>query len=234
MNPNNQQKTPNSEPQFDPTNPDKPIYLSGLPAPTLQPEQTPAPLKIKKFTLIRLVLSTIIFIAIAASSARHSTQNTQHDLNPPSLPSTSSPSTTGNLKVGNYSGADGINNQTTSQQATTAGPMSADDERKADINALHAQLESYYQLHFNYPTLNNMNDAVWLATKMQVNIENLRDPASSSYVLSAVHGKNTYSYSPLSATGGNCDNVGQTCVVYRLAAVLSDGALYTQDNLYAN
>ncbi len=108
-----------------------------------------------------------------------------------------------------------------------------DTERKADINALHGQVEAYYAQNGYYPTLANLNDSAWRSTNMKgLDKEALRDPKGTGYVLTAAATKNSYSYAVSDSANKPCDNkTGNECTFYTLAATLDNGSLYTKISL---
>lgn len=104
-----------------------------------------------------------------------------------------------------------------------------DNEREADINALHAQLEYFYATNGYYPTLENLNDSSWRNTNMNgLDSEALQDPDGSSAVLFGSNKKNAYIYivKPL-----GCDNNASDCTAYELTATKNDGKEYSKNSL---
>lgn len=98
-------------------------------------------------------------------------------------------------------------------------------EQRADIQALHTQLEAYYAENGKYPSLTELNSASWRATNMEgLDSEALSAPGqsgASSLVL--VANDSSYGYSPRDCNGG--------CQAYTLAAKLTDGTLYSKESL---
>ena len=105
-----------------------------------------------------------------------------------------------------------------------------DTERKTDIKALHGQLEAYQAQNGKYPTLANMNDAVWRSTNMKgLDAAALQDPKGAAQTLVAAPAANAYAYA---VTPAACDNgAGGDCTSYTLTATLEGGGTYVKQSL---
>ncbi|HUD10245.1 MAG TPA: hypothetical protein VMR28_01075 [Candidatus Saccharimonadales bacterium] len=114
--------------------------------------------------------------------------------------------------------------------ATYAGVQrnERNQERTRDIQDVYQQLEAYYVVHSEYPTLANMNSTAWVTTNMKtLNLQSLRDPASNSYKFVTTPTKNVYSYQVTAADGGSCNNTSRICAHYTLTATLNGEAQKT-------
>jgi hypothetical protein len=107
-----------------------------------------------------------------------------------------------------------------------------DSKRQTDMSSLQTQLEAYFSMNGNYPSLSQMNDANWVKTNMSsLDTNALQDPDGSSTKLVATPAKNFYAYQPTTATGGSCESKPTSCTKYTLTATLSDGTTSVKANL---
>ncbi|MDB5182747.1 MAG: hypothetical protein JWO47_531 [Candidatus Saccharibacteria bacterium] len=105
-----------------------------------------------------------------------------------------------------------------------------DVERKADINALHGQLEAYWAQKGYYPSLKDMNSAAFISANFKgLDQEALTDPDGSGTTFTVAPQKNAYTYT---VQPSGCDNATKTqCVSYVLSAMNTDGTLYSKQSL---
>ncbi len=107
----------------------------------------------------------------------------------------------------------------------------ADSERQSDITALHLGIESYFQQNKRYPSLSELNDSTFRETQLPtLSPQNFTDPKGTTDQLS-LNDSRTYRYSPLSATGGDCENPSTTCTSYNLTAELDGGGSYAKTSM---
>lgn len=94
-------------------------------------------------------------------------------------------------------------------------------QRQTDIQAIYKQLESYYVVNSDYPTLADINSPAWRATNMKaLSSAALRDPSSKSDLLVAEPTAKAYSYDVTAADGSDCNNQTRVCAHYTLTATL--------------
>lgn len=102
-----------------------------------------------------------------------------------------------------------------------------DTKRAADISALQTQVEAFYSLNGNYPSLTDMNSATWRQTNMpSLGATALQDPANltcdptsnQSNCLSATPTKNSYAYVVTDKSGASCESNDKLCSLYTLTA----------------
>jgi prepilin-type N-terminal cleavage/methylation domain-containing protein len=115
-------------------------------------------------------------------------------------------------------------------------------ERQRDINALKSQLETYYAQHSQYPTLANLNDAIWRKANFKdLPEDRLVDPRWNDKTMGCVSGgksitvdtptKNCYAYQVRATDGAVCDNAGAVCAQYTLTASFEGGDRYVKSSL---
>lgn len=115
-------------------------------------------------------------------------------------------------------------------------------DRQASIDTIQGQLETYYVQYSKYPTLDNLNDAVW----RQANLKNLpaaslQDPhwsskntgctASNKSIVTTKPATDCFAYQVTSADGSTCDNKATACSQYTLTAMLEGGGKYVKSSL---
>ncbi len=102
-----------------------------------------------------------------------------------------------------------------------------DSERKADIMAIHTQLEAYYADNGVYPSLKDLNSVSWRTTNMRsLNDDAIISPDGPQATLASANSPSQYSYTP-----SQCGGTGKDCQLYSLSAILSDGTVYTKQSL---
>ena len=120
--------------------------------------------------------------------------------------------------------------QMKSQAAAKTQLASLDNERKADIDALHTALASYAAQKGSFPTQAQLADANWQATILGVHVEQQRDPLAVTIALGGAPKTGSYVYLPTPASGkGACDQKSP-CLHYRLIATLSNGQQYAKQD----
>lgn len=123
---------------------------------------------------------------------------------------------------------------TNSRSSSSASNTARDTERKSDINAIHAQLEAYYNEKGSYPTLADMNDSSWRSVNMpSLEAATLQDPqGTSSRLVGYATSAYSYSYTTYSDTSSlTCDNITASCAHYTLSSMLSTGTPYSKTSL---
>lgn len=115
-------------------------------------------------------------------------------------------------------------------------------DRQASIDTIQGQLETYYAQYSKYPTLENLNDAVWRQANLKnLAVATLQDPQWSSSnkacttdKKSAMTNKPTtdcFAYQVTTPDGSSCDNKGVVCAQYTLTAMLEGGGKYVKSSL---
>lgn len=115
-------------------------------------------------------------------------------------------------------------------------------DRQASIDTIQGQLETYYAQYSKYPTLDNLNDAVW----RKANLKNLpatalQDPrwdaentgctTSKKSVMTAKPATDCFAYQVTTPDGSPCDNQAVACAQYTLTAMLEGGGKYVKSSL---
>ncbi|HJQ08367.1 MAG TPA: prepilin-type N-terminal cleavage/methylation domain-containing protein [Candidatus Saccharimonadales bacterium] len=115
-------------------------------------------------------------------------------------------------------------------------------ERQTEIDALRAQLESYYAQTNTYPTLTAFNNAEWRSKNLKTLKEaTLEDPSWNNTINACTSkGKiaaanaptaNCYSYQVTTTDGSACDNNKAICAHYTLTAILEGSEKYVKSSL---
>ncbi len=116
------------------------------------------------------------------------------------------------------------------------------NDRRAAIDSLQGQLETYYAQYGTYPTLGNINDGSWRASNLKTLASDaLQDPQWSDKLTSCtVQGQATaatkpvadcYSYQPITSDGSACNNTTMKCAQYTLTAIFEGGGKYVKSSL---
>jgi hypothetical protein len=119
------------------------------------------------------------------------------------------------------------NEISTASDSKLSQSKSEDSESKTDINAIHAQLETYYAINGTYPTLEQVNNFSW---RLQ-NFKGLDDEALKTpkgVVSTLIPGDPTldaYQYK-----ADLCDSQNK-CLRYELRALLGDNTKYAKFSL---
>ncbi len=109
----------------------------------------------------------------------------------------------------------------------TAFSRARDTERETDIRVLHSQLEAFYAQKGFYPGFNDFNSPSWRASNMPgLESEALRDPEGTEAKVLTTASASSYGY----RTAG-CNSSGTECQGYTLSAQISNGDIYTKQNL---
>lgn len=114
--------------------------------------------------------------------------------------------------IGNY-GLGGAASTT----STPTTPEAKDQERQADLNLLHDNLETFYSANNYYPSVAELNDPIFRGANL---------PAVPEAMLQDPDGE-PYAYQPTTQDGGPCDNFEFVCEQYTLIATLSDGTPFS-------
>ena len=115
-------------------------------------------------------------------------------------------------------------------------------ERQADINALQAQLESFYAVYSKYPTPKDLTNAAWRQHNLKkLPADGLQDPRWSKgnkdctldgqAVPATQPTTNCYSYQPLGPNNAVCDDMTVDCTHYTITALLEGGDKYSKTSL---
>lgn len=114
------------------------------------------------------------------------------------------------------------------QDAATHLQTTQDQERMQDLNTLKNNLEAYiFSVGPNKqvngtPLLSQLNYKNWCAANLKTTSDEiLKDPVGSSPILAATPTKDNYSFE---VRPKGCDNKKNSCEIYRLTAVLSNGS----------
>ena len=95
--------------------------------------------------------------------------------------------------------------------------------RQNNLEAVHQQIEIYFNKAGHYPSLGDMNNPAWLAKNMKsLNPSLLIDPSSpsKSEKLVATPTAKSYAYDPTEIDGKtSCESKDTTCAKYTLTAV---------------
>lgn len=115
-------------------------------------------------------------------------------------------------------------------------------DRQASIDTVQGQLETYYAQYSKYPTLDNLNDAVW----RKANLKNLpaaalQDPQwdnkntsctkDAKSVMTAKPATDCFAYQVTTPDGSACNNQSVSCAQYTLTAMLEGGGKYVKSSL---
>lgn len=94
--------------------------------------------------------------------------------------------------------------------------------RETNLEAIHDQLEIYFNKEGHYPSLNDMNNPSWLTKNMSsLNPTLLIDPSSPTHSekLAATPAAGVYAYDPTEIDGvSSCETKDTTCAKYTLTA----------------
>ena len=105
-----------------------------------------------------------------------------------------------------------------------------DEQRRANVEAIHEALQSYYAEHDSYPTLTQLNSEGFRTQNFSdVPTDTFKDPADAGSRISITRTPqpNVYSYDVLNEDGYTCEPAGRSCVSYTLSAVLGGGLAFT-------
>lgn len=105
-----------------------------------------------------------------------------------------------------------------------------DTERKTDINAISASVESYQAKTGIYPSLEQMNSASFRKENMpSLSDEALKDPKGQEAKLVSGATANAYAY--IAAPSGCTNQSDNKCLSYKVIATLEAGGSYSKDAL---
>jgi len=94
--------------------------------------------------------------------------------------------------------------------------------RQNNLEALHQQIEIYFQKQGHYPSRTDMNNSAWLAKNMKsLDPSLLIDPSNPTHSEQLVAGASakSYAYAPTQIDGvSSCENKDTTCAKYTLIA----------------
>ena len=121
----------------------------------------------------------------------------------------------------------------TSTSTNVTLSYSPDQKRESDIEWLQTQAQAFYSTWSYYPSLADMNNSTFIASKMPGISAHLTDPSNptKSQVLASTPTKNQYSYQVTDKSGASCEANDQLCVKYTFTAMLSNGSLFQKSNL---
>jgi prepilin-type N-terminal cleavage/methylation domain-containing protein len=114
--------------------------------------------------------------------------------------------------------------------------------RQTRIEALQAQLETYYAQYTKYPTVANVNDASWRKANFKdFGSDGLQDPkwndtnknctAKSVAIVTTKPTINCFTYQVTTSDGTNCDNAKNLCAQYTLTTMLEGGGKFVKSSL---
>lgn len=154
-----------------------------------------------------------MFIGKESKQAESSEQNSSSKTKPDTASSSKNPET-----------------EAKSQQAAQNARSPLDAERIDDINAIHTQVEAYYNQTGSYPTLSELTDSSFRNTNLKgINEAILTDPAGTEIISSSATASR-YGYAAPKTTSCPSGRVS-VCNVYVLTAILSNGQSYTKQSL---
>lgn len=107
-----------------------------------------------------------------------------------------------------------------------------DQKRQSDISWLQTEVQAFYNTYGYYPSLADMNNPEFMASKMPGAASHLIDPGSTtqSHLLVSRPTKNQYSYQVTDKSGAICEANDQLCADYTLTAILSNGSELQKSN----
>lgn len=108
-----------------------------------------------------------------------------------------------------------------------------DNQRRADIDAIHDGLQAYGANQGEYPRLSNMNSRSFRGSSFpDLEDDTFLDPAQpdSRVVMTRTPQLATYAYEPVNQDGYTCELRGRECVNYTLKVLLSDGTEYSRSS----
>lgn len=108
-----------------------------------------------------------------------------------------------------------------------------DNQRRADIDAIHDGLQAYGADRGEYPRLSNLNSRSFRQSAFpDLGEENFLDPAQfeSRVVITRTPQIATYAYEPVNDDGYTCELRGRECVNYTVKVLLSDGTEYSRSS----
>lgn len=115
-------------------------------------------------------------------------------------------------------------------------------ERKANVDALQSQLETYYAEQTKYPTLSELNSQDWRAKHFKSTPKaTVQDPQWSEQTPECTINKQPsfasqpkatcYSYQASAADGSSCTDPAVGCAQYSLTATFEGGEKYVKTSL---
>lgn len=122
-------------------------------------------------------------------------------------------------------------------QAIAAGSQpikSIDNTRKNKLQSINKQFKKYYLQTGSYPTLENLNNPMWVSANLSgFDPDLLRDPLSPSVSLKGAPAVSIFAYTttPELKTSNCSNNPENPCAHYNLIATLADGKLQTVTDL---
>ncbi len=108
--------------------------------------------------------------------------------------------------------------------------LSADEERRANIDSLTVYTTKFYESFAIYPSVSQINSIEFRKGNAAFKIANRRtytDPKGSTGQFAQQPTKGAYFYAP---TPLGCDNSNVPCSGYTIGATLDNGQLYTKSN----
>lgn len=105
-----------------------------------------------------------------------------------------------------------------------------DEQRRANIKAIHEALQAYYAEKDSYPTITQLNSEGFRTQNFSdLPTDTFKDPADAGSRISITRTPqpNVYAYDVLNEDGYTCEPAGRSCVAYSLSAVLSGGLSFT-------
>jgi|AntRauTorckE6833_2_1112554.scaffolds.fasta_scaffold00834_4 hypothetical protein len=104
-----------------------------------------------------------------------------------------------------------------------------DNQRRENIDAIHAELQRYYQENNQYPSLANMNSTGFRQGVFPgLEDADFTDPENDDFSVTITRTPQpaVYSYEVVDENGYTCEPVGRQCVSYTLSALLSTELAY--------
>lgn len=112
----------------------------------------------------------------------------------------------------------------------TAKSMAAED----NVNALHSQLELYYEDAQNYPSFAQLNDPAWRDLNMSGLNPDVFSGEYTSTQLGSQPTQDVIAYQPTAEDGGACDGEAISCSQYTLLVGLTRDRVYEKQSLDAS
>jgi hypothetical protein len=136
-----------------------------------------------------------------------------------------------NLAVTHFVGQPKLSQATPASAGMIRAKLSADDERRTNIDSLDIYLQKYYDKFGTYPSTNQINSIEFRKADPSFKVANPRtfmDPANKTAQLTLQPQAGAYFYTP---TPAGCGGSNNPCRGYTIGATLDNGQLYTKRNI---
>jgi hypothetical protein len=136
-----------------------------------------------------------------------------------------------NLAVTNFVGQPKLSQSTPASAGMIRAKLSADEERRTNIDSLDIYLQKYYDKFGTYPSTSQINSIEFRKADPSFKVANPRtfmDPANKTAQLTLQPQAGAYFYTP---TPAGCGGANNSCRGYTIGATLDNGQLYTKRNV---